>query len=90
VAQAFRASRRFSRRWRSLQPADWVDVLSACRHRATALIESGQTPAAVRRALGDARKAMREPTAIKPALEDLRRAMDPAAPAVWTAGDRHG
>jgi hypothetical protein len=75
VAPAFRASRMLTRRWRLVQPADWVDVLTVLRPRAMVLIDRGETTVAVRKALGTARKAMREPPAIKPALEDLQRAM---------------
>jgi hypothetical protein len=75
VAPAFRASRLLTRRWRPVQPSDWVDALAACRPRAMALIQSGETPGTVRKALGAARKAMREPSTIQQALEELRRAM---------------
>jgi hypothetical protein len=75
IAPAFRASRLLTRRWRALQPADWVDALIGCRDRAISLIESGETPGPIRKAVGAARKAMREPEDIQHALQDLRRAM---------------
>jgi len=75
VAPAFRASRFFTRRLLTVQPADWVDLLMECRHPAVALIDSGDTPGSVRRALGAARKAMREPQDIPQALQHLRRSM---------------
>jgi len=75
VAPAFRASRLLTRRLLTLQPADWVDTLIECRHPAVALIESGDTPGLVRKAVGAARRAMREPKDIPQALRDLRRAM---------------
>jgi hypothetical protein len=75
VAPAFRASRLATRRFRTLQPADWVDLLVACVDPATALIDQGETPAAVHRAVGAARKAMREPAEILPALQDLHRSL---------------
>lgn len=72
MAPAFRASRIVTRRFRAEQPADWIDVLLACREPALALIERGETPASVRRAIGAARKAMREPAQILQALVLLR------------------
>ncbi len=75
VAPAFRASRLLTRRWRTVQPADWVDALIACRDPAISLIENGETPGSLRKAVGAARKAMREPQDIQQALQDLRRAM---------------
>jgi hypothetical protein len=75
VAPAFRASRLLTRRFRTVQPADWVDTLIRCREPAVALIENGETPGSVRKAVGAARKAMREPQDIQQALQDLRRAI---------------
>jgi len=72
MAPAFRASRMATRRFRDVQPADWIDTLLACRTPALALIERGETPASVRRLIGAARKAMREPAQILPALLMLR------------------
>ena len=71
-APAFRASRMATRRFRDVQPADWIDVLLACRTPALALIERSETPPSVRRMVGAARKAMREPAQILPALLMLR------------------
>ena len=76
VAPAFRATRMATRRSRKLQPADWIDTLIRCRDPAIALIDAGKTPPGVRRAIGSARKAMREPDAIHRALTDLRAALD--------------
>ncbi|HEV2680235.1 MAG TPA: FUSC family protein [Rhodanobacter sp.] len=75
LAPAFRTSRLVTRPYRALQPADWVDALVACRAPAIALIERGETPGAVRRAIGAARKSMREPVELLPALQDLRRSL---------------
>ena len=72
---ATRASRLATRRVRSLQPADWVDALLACQQPATRLIERGETPGAVRKAIGAARKALREPDALKLALLQLRQTL---------------
>ena len=82
VAPAFRALRLLTRRMPVPQPADWADELAACREPAVALIESGMAaPGRVRKALGAARKAMREPQAIGPALKELRSALGDAGPA---------
>ncbi len=75
VAPAFRATRMATRRLRKGQPADWIDTLIACRDPAIALIDAGRTPPEVRRAVGSARKAMREPDDIHAALVDLRDAL---------------
>jgi len=72
MAPAFRASRRLTHRFRATQPADWVDALVACRDPAVALIERNETPGSVRRAIGAARKSMREPAGILPALQKLQ------------------
>ncbi|WP_165371475.1 FUSC family protein [Pseudolysobacter antarcticus] len=71
LAPAFRASRLLTKHFRRLQPADWVDALLACRDPAIALIEKKATPVGARRAVGAARKSLREPTEILPALRDL-------------------
>jgi uncharacterized membrane protein YccC len=75
VAPAYRASRLVTRGFRNPQPADWVDALVACRDSAITLIERGEAPGHVRRAVGAARKSMREPGEILPALQDLRRSL---------------
>jgi hypothetical protein len=72
---AFHASRFAMRRLRPIHPADWMDALLACKSPAMALIDKGETPAGVRRAVGAARKSMREPQEILPALQDLHRAL---------------
>jgi hypothetical protein len=71
MAPAFRVSRLLTRRFRALQPADWVDTLLACRDPAIALIEQSAKPGSVRRAVGTARKSLREPAEILPALQGL-------------------
>lgn len=75
VAPAFRFSRWATRRFRPLQPADWVDALSDCRAPALALAEQRAAPATVRRAVGQARKALRDPDVLLPALQNLRRTL---------------
>jgi uncharacterized membrane protein YccC len=71
IGPAFRATRLATRRFRAMQPADWVDTLSACRGPAAALIDRGETPGSVRKAVGAARKALREPAELSPALRNL-------------------
>lgn len=80
VAPAFRASRFLTRRLRRANPADWIDALIACRAPALALIGAGETPGAIRRAVGAARKAMREPEALAAALSELRRSLAASNP----------
>ena len=75
MAPAFRAARWFGRRSTTPQPADWIDALLACRAPACRLIARGETPGAVRRAVGAARKAMREPAEILAALQELQRVL---------------
>lgn len=75
VAAAFRASRLVTRRWQPVQPADWVDILVACRTPAVALIEAGDPVVSVRRATGAARKAIRKPETLARALMDLQQQM---------------
>ncbi|HEX7814615.1 MAG TPA: FUSC family protein [Dyella sp.] len=76
IAPAFRASRRFTRH--KVQPADWIDALAACGPSAVAVIERGETPASLRKAVGTARKALREPEALLPALQEIRQALSPS------------
>ena len=72
---SFRARHLALRRWQPLQPVDWIDALAACEAPVVALAERGETPGAVRKAVGAARKAMREPAEIGPALAALREAL---------------
>jgi hypothetical protein len=73
---SFHARRLALRRWQALQPVDWIDTLRACRDPLVALVDRGETPGAVRQAIGAARKAMREPAEILPALTALRQALE--------------
>ena len=79
MAPAFRATRLVTRRFYATQPADWADTLAACLGPAVALIDQGETPGSVRRAIGAARKSVREPAELLPALQDLRRSLTPVA-----------
>jgi hypothetical protein len=67
----FRAHR-VARHRAAVQPLDWIDALAACEAPVLALVASGETPGAVRKALSAARKALREPAEIGPALAALR------------------
>ncbi len=73
---SFRARHLALRRWQPLQPVDWIDALTACQAPAVALAQRGDAPGAVRKAIGAARKALREPDEILPALTALRRALE--------------
>jgi hypothetical protein len=75
VGVAFKASRFVTVRARRTHPADWIDALMACRAPAVALIDSGETPGAVRKAVGVARKAVQQPPELLAALTELRRAL---------------
>jgi Fusaric acid resistance protein-like len=82
VAPAFRASRWVTGKLKPVHPADWIDALASCRVPAVSLISAGQTPGAVRKAVGAARKALREQDSLLPALVALRQSlMDLAPPA---------
>jgi uncharacterized membrane protein YccC len=87
MVPAFRASRMVTKRFRAMQPADWVDALLACRDPAIILIEKNETPGSVRRAVGAARKSMREPMEILPALKQLHGSLTEWA---MSAGDGAG
>lgn len=75
MAPAFRTARTLTSRFVRVQPADWIDLLLACRAPAVALFEAGEAPAEVRRAIGAARKALREPEQVTPALRSLQAAL---------------
>jgi uncharacterized membrane protein YccC len=90
LAAAFRASRLVTRKFRAIQPADWADVLTACTTPAVTLIEKGETPGLVRRAIGAARKSMREPGEILGAMQELNRSLaEQAVRAQVTSGAEH-
>jgi hypothetical protein len=77
VAPAFRARRWLLHRFDAMQPADWVDALTACVVPAAAIIRSGAVPKGLRSEVGKARRAMREPAQILPALQALRQCLGP-------------
>lgn len=80
VAPAFRALRWASRGLQPAQPADWIDALQACQAPARRLIEGEQAPVAVRKAIGAARKALREPAGLSVALQQLQTDFEAACP----------
>ena len=59
------------RHFGTIQPAEWIDTLVACRIPAVALIDLGEAPANVRKAVGAARKSLREPAELQQALREL-------------------
>ena len=75
VGAAFYATRFVTSRTGRANPADWIDALMACRAPALALIEAGETPGAIRRSVGAARKAVQQPPVLLAALTELRRAL---------------
>ncbi|MEO7324500.1 MAG: FUSC family protein [Dokdonella sp.] len=75
VSPAFRASRRLTKTFQPVQPADWIDTLAACRDPAVAMIDAGQTPGSVRKAIGAARKSIREPGEFSKALDAILHSM---------------
>ena len=88
---AFRAHGLMPRRWKLPQAGDWIAALAACEAPIVALVERGETPGAVRKAIGVARKAMREPAQIGPALATLRDVLSslPAATVAVQAAASH-
>jgi len=76
MAAPFRTARRITQRFRTLQPADWVDTLLACRASAIDVIARGETPGRVRQAIGAARKSLRQPDTLLPALQQLRQTLE--------------
>lgn len=81
VAPAFRASRWITKTRLSVQPADWVDTLMACREPAAMLIDAGEAPGSARRAVGAARKAIRDPSALAAALNAMLQSLTGKSPA---------
>jgi uncharacterized membrane protein YccC len=80
VFRAQGIAHRLARRRDAPRPATWIAALLACEAPVLALVERGQAPGAVRKAIGTARKAMREPDEIGPALAALRGALESAGP----------
>lgn len=79
LAPAFRASRLATASLRPLQPADWIDALVACYTPACVLITHERAPAEIRRAIGTARKSLREPDHLLGALQTLHTTLVNAA-----------
>jgi len=79
LAPPFRASLLITCRIHALQPADWIDALLGISESASTLIERGESPGDVRKAIGSARRALREPEQLKSALQDLGDVLNNAA-----------
>ena len=79
VFRAHGLAHRLARRPDAAWPALWIDSLLACEAPVLVLVERGQTPGAVRQAIGAARRTMREPDEIGAALAALRAALEAAA-----------
>lgn len=75
IAPAFQATRHIAHRVRPERPADWIEALLNCREPGGKLIEQGQAPPNVHRALAHARRSMREPEQILSALQQLHACM---------------
>ena len=67
----FHACRLLTRHFISNHPADWIDLIIACKERALTLVGQHTISPSIKRAVGNARKALREPDTISPALQDL-------------------
>ena len=80
VAPSFRALRWATKRVEARQPADWIDATMACRQPALALVARQQASPAVRKAIGVARRALREPAALPGALQALAETLQAAWP----------
>jgi len=78
VFRAQGVTHRLAGRREAPQAARWIDALLACEAPVLALVERGQSPGAVRKAIGAARKAVREPPELGPALARLREALEAA------------
>jgi len=81
IGPAFKASRFVTSRFGRTNPADWIDALMDCRAPALALIEAGETPGAIRKSVGAARKALLDPAQLQPALDGLNAALREASAA---------
>jgi uncharacterized membrane protein YccC len=86
VSRAFYASRLVTSRLGRPNPADWIDALMACRAPTVALVDAGATPAAIRKLVGEARKALRQPSELPGALIGLQHAL--AAESAFRARER--
>ena len=61
-------------------PAEWIESLVACEAPVIALVQRGETPGAVRKAVGAARKTLREPAELGAALAALRASLEAVKP----------
>ena len=80
VFRAQHVAHRLARRGTPPRCALWIDALLACEAPLLALAKRGEAPGAVRKAIGAARKAMREPDEIESALAALRGTLEAPGP----------
>ncbi len=81
LAPALRSGKWMARALRRELPAvQWIEQLLDCRDAALLLIERGEASLQVRRAVGDARRALLEPARLTAALHELRAALAAALP----------
>ncbi|MFL6626591.1 MAG: FUSC family protein, partial [Vitreoscilla sp.] len=80
VFRAQGVAHRLARRRAPPRPTLWIDTLLACEAPLLGLVERGEAPGAVRKAIGTARKALREPDEIGAALAALRGTLETAGP----------
>ncbi len=83
LAPTFKAVRLVSRRFRAVQPADWIECLVGSCEPALAVMAMDTPPDSARQAVGVARKALREPAEIAGALRGLREELVRGA-ATWS------
>lgn len=86
VGKAFRAMRWASAVVRPSRPDRWAAVLLACEPSALTLLARDQATVEVRRAIGTARKALREPASLQDALDALRGSLEAAVDRPDVAG----
>jgi hypothetical protein len=80
VFRAHGIAHRLAHRREAPRPALWIDALLACEAPVLALVERKEAPGTVRRAIGAARKVMREPDEIGSALAALREVFEASTP----------
>jgi uncharacterized membrane protein YccC len=84
VAPSFHALRWATSHFKPGQPADWIDTVLACQQPARALLARQQAPVEVRKAIGAARKVLRDPEALPGALHALTATLQ-AGSLQWTS-----
>lgn len=84
VAPSFRALRWVTGKLKPAQPADWIDATLACQGPARERIEQHQTSSEIRRAVGMARRSLREPATLSWALMALLATLQARCPTLDT------